>query len=109
MLQPIAEELIRPPTSGTADGWILGQRVSAPRTKASVIHGDCEAEVAKLAHERETVSLIVTSPPYSNQRASTYGGIHPNNYVEWFMPKANEFAKILSDDGSFILSKVVMT
>ena len=104
MLQPIAEELISPPTGSTTDGWIPGQRVRAPRTEALVIHGDCEAEVAKLAHEGETVSLIVTSPPYSNQRASTYGGIHPNNYVEWFIPKANEFAKILSDDGSFILN-----
>jgi len=29
-----------------------------------------------------SVDLIVTSPPYAGQRKSTYGGIHPDKYVD---------------------------
>ncbi len=34
-----------------------------------------------------SVNLIVTSPPYADQRKDTYGGIHPDKYVEWFMTR----------------------
>ena len=30
-----------------------------------------------------SVDLIVTSPPYADQRKGTYGGIQPDKYVEW--------------------------
>ncbi len=33
-----------------------------------------------------TFDLIVTSPPYADQRNKTYGGIKPEKYVEWFVP-----------------------
>ncbi|MHB1894477.1 MAG: DNA-methyltransferase [Candidatus Dormibacteria bacterium] len=51
-----------------------------------------------------SVDLIVTSPPYSDQRKSTYGGVHPDHYVEWFMPITSELYRVLKDDGSFILN-----
>jgi len=50
------------------------------------------------------VDLIVTSPPYADQRKKTYGGIHPDRYVEWFMPISKELHRVLKDDGSFILN-----
>jgi DNA modification methylase len=50
------------------------------------------------------VNLIVTSPPYADQRKKTYGGIHPDKYVEWFLPIAGELKRVLADDGSFILN-----
>jgi site-specific DNA-methyltransferase (adenine-specific) len=50
------------------------------------------------------VNLIVTSPPYADQRKATYGGIHPDKYVEWFMPIAAELKRVLKDDGSFVLN-----
>ena len=37
--------------------------------------GDC-AEVLKKIDENK-IDLIVTSPPYADQRKNTYGGIHP--------------------------------
>lgn len=37
-----------------------------------------------------SVDLIVTSPPYADQRKGTYGGIHPDKYVEWFLPITKE-------------------
>ena len=52
----------------------------------------------------ESVQLVVTSPPYADQRRSTYGGIHPDEYVEWFMPFAAEIQRVLRSDGTFILN-----
>lgn len=51
-----------------------------------------------------SVNLIVTSPPYADQRKKTYGGIHPDKYVEWFLPIAEQLKRVLADDGSFILN-----
>ncbi|MDQ3011651.1 MAG: site-specific DNA-methyltransferase [Acidobacteriota bacterium] len=50
------------------------------------------------------VDLIVTSPPYADSRKGTYGGIHPDEYVAWFVPIAAELRRVLKDDGSFILN-----
>ena len=54
--------------------------------------------------EDNSIDLIVTSPPYSDQRKSTYGGIHPDNYVEWFLPISSELLRVLKPTGSFILN-----
>ncbi len=51
-----------------------------------------------------SVDLIVTSPPYADQRKDTYGGVHPDKYVEWFMPIAAELKRVLKKEGSFILN-----
>jgi DNA modification methylase len=50
------------------------------------------------------VNLIITSPPYADARKKTYGGIHPDKYIEWFKPMAKEFYRILHPSGSFILN-----
>jgi DNA modification methylase len=50
------------------------------------------------------VDLIVTSPPYADSRKNTYGGIHPDNYVQWFLPIGAELKRVLKDEGSFILN-----
>lgn len=52
----------------------------------------------------ECVDLVVTSPPYADQRKDTYGGIHPDKYVEWFLPIAAELKRVLKKEGSFILN-----
>jgi site-specific DNA-methyltransferase (adenine-specific) len=51
-----------------------------------------------------TVDLVVTSPPYADSRKNTYGGIHPESYVEWFLPIAAELKRVLKDDGTFVLN-----
>jgi site-specific DNA-methyltransferase (adenine-specific)/site-specific DNA-methyltransferase (cytosine-N4-specific) len=51
-----------------------------------------------------SVDLIFTSPPYADQRKNTYGGIHPDNYVEWFLPFGIEMLRILKPDGTFVLN-----
>lgn len=61
--------------------------------------------------EDESVDLIVTSPPYADQRKSTYGGVKPDEYVAWFHEYTAEMFRILKPEGSLILNikeKVVM-
>jgi len=51
-----------------------------------------------------SIDLIVTSPPYADSRKNVYGGVHPDEYVEWFLPKAAEFLRVLKPSGTFILN-----
>ncbi|MDY0083341.1 MAG: DNA methyltransferase [Ignavibacteriaceae bacterium] len=51
-----------------------------------------------------SVDLIFTSPPYADSRKNTYGGIHPNKYVEWFLPFSKELFRTLKPTGTFILN-----
>jgi len=69
---------------------------------SKIFQGDC-LEVLRLM-PANSVDLIVTSPPYADQRTSTYGGIRPDNYVEWFIPIAAELLRVLKPDGTFILN-----
>ena len=52
----------------------------------------------------ESIDLIITSPPYADRRSTTYGGIHPNKYVDWFLPIAKQLYRVLKLNGSFILN-----
>jgi len=67
-----------------------------------VICGDCEPVLGDFPDN--CVDLIVTSPPYADSRKKSYGGIHPDKYVEWFMPKADQFHRVLKPAGTFILN-----
>jgi DNA modification methylase len=73
-----------------------------PAIESNAHHGDC-LEVLK-QYPDDCIDLIVTSPPYADQRATTYGGIKPDNYVEWFLPRAEQFLRVLKPSGSFILN-----
>ena len=64
--------------------------------------GDCKEELQHIASD--SVDLIVTSPPYTNQRSDTYGGVTPEAYVEWFLPIADELQRVLKPTGTFILN-----
>ncbi len=64
--------------------------------------GDCEKILSDFPDN--CIDLIFTSPPYADQRAKTYGGIKPDNYVEWFLPKTAQFFRVLKPTGTFILN-----
>lgn len=51
-----------------------------------------------------SIDLIVTSPPYADNRMNTYGGISPEKYVEWFMPIADQLFRVIKPTGTFILN-----
>lgn len=75
-----------------------------------IIKGDCLEAMGEMPDG--LANLVVTSPPYADSRKDTYGGVHPDHYVEWFLPRAAEMHRILADDGSFVLNikeKVVAT
>ena len=67
-----------------------------------LVHGDCREILTRLP--TESVNLIVTSPPYADNRKHTYGGIHPDEYVTWFTPITTELHRVLKSDGTFILN-----
>lgn len=52
----------------------------------------------------ESVNLIVTSPPYADNRSGAYRGVSIKNYIEWFLPISHELYRVLHHDGSFVLN-----
>ena len=64
--------------------------------------GDCTEQLQHIASD--SVDLVVTSPPYTNQRSDTYGGVTPDDYVEWFLPIADELQRVLKPTGTFVLN-----
>lgn len=69
-------------------------------TRPILIHGD--ARHIPLAND--SVDLVMTSPPYADARKKTYGGVHPDKYVEWFLPIGAELQRVLKPTGSFVLN-----
>ena len=67
-----------------------------------IILGDCAEQLSQL--DDNSVQLIFTSPPYADQRKRTYGGIHPDEYVDWFLPISAELLRVLNRRGTFILN-----
>jgi site-specific DNA-methyltransferase (adenine-specific) len=72
------------------------------RIVTDIRHGDC-LNVLKSFH-KNTFDLIFTSPPYADSRKNTYGGIRPEDYVEWFLPRSAEFLRVLKPSGTFVLN-----
>ena len=68
----------------------------------SIIQGDARQELISLPDA--CVDLIVTSPPYADSRKKTYGGLHPDQYVEWFLPFGRQLHRVLKPTGSFVLN-----
>ena len=72
------------------------------RLTADIYQGDCLQVLQRF--EDAKFDLVVTSPPYADRRAKTYGGVRPENYVEWFLPRAAQFLRVLKPGGSFVLN-----
>jgi site-specific DNA-methyltransferase (adenine-specific)/site-specific DNA-methyltransferase (cytosine-N4-specific) len=70
--------------------------------KANIYQGDSKEKLKQI--QNDSVDLIITSPPYADQRKNTYGGIHPDKYVEWFLPISEQLLRVLKPTGTFILN-----
>ena len=68
----------------------------------TIYNEDCLETMKRM--EDNSIDLVVTSPPYADRRKTTYGGIHPDNYVEWFLTISDELKRVLKPSGSFILN-----
>ena len=80
-------------------------RVTDPRFLArlldqGVLLGDAQHMLQKLPPE--SVDLFFTSPPYADARA--YSRIHPDRYVDWFLPFARSMYEAAKPSGSLIIN-----
>jgi site-specific DNA-methyltransferase (adenine-specific)/site-specific DNA-methyltransferase (cytosine-N4-specific) len=67
-----------------------------------IYQGDCLEILSDLPEN--LIDLIVTSPPYADRRAKTYGGVKPEDYVDWFLPIGQQLLRVLKPTGTFILN-----
>ena len=67
-----------------------------------ILLGDCEEILRDFPDN--SVDLIFTSPPYADQRKHTYGGVRPDDYVSWFLPRSEQFLRVLKPAGTFVLN-----
>jgi len=70
--------------------------------ETQLILGDCRDELEDLSDN--SIDLIFTSPPYADSRSNTYGGIKPDEYVNWFLPITTELLRVLKPTGTFVLN-----
>lgn len=91
-LRPVTSPLLAPPVEGAeALARVLDEGVA---------HGDALDWLPRLPSG--SVDLYFTSPPYADARA--YSRIHPDRYVEWFLPFARAMYDTTSETGSLILN-----
>lgn len=50
-----------------------------------------------------SIDLICTSPPFALLRQKQYGNVSADDYVNWFLPFANEFKRVLKKNGSLAI------
>jgi DNA modification methylase len=72
---------------------------TTPRGRA--YHADALDVLRRLPSD--SVSLVLTSPPFALRRKKAYGNVAATEYVEWFWPFAEEIYRILKPDGSFVM------
>lgn len=79
------------------------QHTRLPETFVNqILEGDCRDLLPQLPDA--CIDLIITSPPYADQRQQVYGGVPPDEYVQWFLPIAAECKRVLKPTGSFVLN-----
>lgn len=68
------------------------------------IVGDCKEVMERIP--TESIDLVLTSPPYADKRdyGTKNASIAPDEYVDWFIPKAQEIYRVLKPTGSFVLN-----
>lgn len=71
-------------------------------TLDKIYPGDCLEFLKK--QRSKSIDLIMTSPPYADNRKKTYDGIPANKYVDWFLPISQELFRVLKPKGSFVLN-----
>lgn len=52
---------------------------------------------------RESVDLVLTSPPFALRKKKSYGNVSAAEYGDWFWPFAKAIHRILKPTGSFVL------
>jgi site-specific DNA-methyltransferase (adenine-specific) len=96
--------LLAPPTAQSNDlAHLVTNHKTAHHPALDTIYWN-DALTTLKTFEDNTIDLIVTSPPYADQRKKTYGGIKPDEYVDWFKPITAELLRVMKPTGSFVLN-----
>ncbi len=87
-------------------GESLAQEMGLPKPYystdlGSAVLGDSTRLLAQLP--AESIDLIVTSPPFALRRKKEYGNVPAEEYVLWFRPFAQEFKRVLKENGSLVV------
>lgn len=72
------------------------------KIETQIFLGDCKDILKKF--NDNCIDLIFTSPPYADRRTHTYGGIRPEEYVDWFLLRSEQFLRVLKPEGTFVLN-----
>ena len=70
--------------------------------ETKILLGDSQEKLKEL--KDNCIDLVITSPPYADRRKKTYGGVNPEQYVDWFLLISQELLRILKPTGTFILN-----
>ena len=65
-------------------------------------HGDSRG-LLRTTLRKETVDLVVTSPPFGLVRKKAYGNEPSHKYLEWFKPFAEGIKRVLKPTGSLVI------
>lgn len=89
------------PVTKPGDVWDIGDH--------RIVCGSChDPDVWAKALERRSAQLAFTSPPYADRRTydetSGFEPIHPDAYVDWFAPVAENVRHWLAGDGSWFIN-----
>lgn len=68
----------------------------------TLVHNDCLQTLKEV--KDNSIDLFFTSPPYAERRKNVYNSIKTEEYVDWFLPIANEIKRALKPKGSFFLN-----
>jgi len=63
-------------------------------------HGDAIDILRRLPSD--SVALVLTSPPFPLRRQKAYGNVPADQYIDWFLPFAEQIHRVLRPDGSFV-------
>ena len=77
------------------------QPVRTKKRGGPVLHGDCLDVIPTLVDE--SISLVVTSPPYAQQRSGHYEGVSEEDYPEFTVQWMTALAPKMTPDGSVFL------
>jgi len=67
-----------------------------------IYHGDSAILLEKQL-AKESVDLIMTSPPFGLVRKKTYGNVDADEYLDWFRPFGKLFREVLKPTGSLVI------
>ena len=104
ILQAAAEIRQRRVTSRLKELQEKRQQSSPVRIKkrgGPVLHGDCRDLIPTL--EGGSITLVVTSPPYAEQRAGHYQGVSEEDYPDFTVQWMTALAPKMRPDGSVFL------